>query len=83
MFDSGLNKHDLMFSDSAVKLLKIHKEEQNYRKWLGDYFNHLMETLHRYQCDTITGSPAPSINHPFVKYFVALIAILTSTAFLL
>ncbi|XP_064630505.1 melanotransferrin-like [Lineus longissimus] len=84
MFDSGLNKHDLMFSDSAVKLLKIPKEEQNYKKWLGDYFDRLMQMLHRYQCGSVTdSSPASSTNTSLVKYFVTLIAILTSTALLL
>lgn len=64
MFDSGEDKQDLIFSDSAVKLMVIPEELRTYEKWLGGYFVNLMDTLSRYQCAIGSGvnlSPVVSL----------------------
>ena len=50
MFDSGIWYTDLIFSDDAVRLMPIPKDQQNYRDWLGESFIAQIENLHRYTC---------------------------------
>lgn len=50
MFDSGIWYTDLIFTDAAVRLMKIPEERQNYKDWLGESFIAQIENLHRYTC---------------------------------
>ncbi|KAH9500928.1 hypothetical protein Btru_069227 [Bulinus truncatus] len=50
MFDSGLWYNDLIFSDAAVRLMKIPENQQNYKDWLGETFISQIENLHKYTC---------------------------------
>ncbi|XP_055863479.1 melanotransferrin-like [Biomphalaria glabrata] len=50
MFDSGIWYSDLIFTDAAVRLMKISPDRQNYKDWLGETFIAQIENLHRYTC---------------------------------
>jgi melanoma-associated antigen p97 len=50
MFDSGIWYTDLIFTDAAVRLMKIPKERQNYKAWLGESFLAQIENLQKYTC---------------------------------
>ncbi|CAG5129094.1 unnamed protein product, partial [Candidula unifasciata] len=50
MFDSGIWYTDLIFTDAAVRLMRIPEERQNYKDWLGESFLSQTENLHKYTC---------------------------------
>uniref|UniRef100_A0A0B7BCZ5 Transferrin-like domain-containing protein n=1 Tax=Arion vulgaris TaxID=1028688 RepID=A0A0B7BCZ5_9EUPU len=50
MFDSGIWYTDLIFTDAAVRLIRIPKERQNYKAWLGESFIAQIENLEKYTC---------------------------------
>ena len=63
MFDSGTWYTDLMFTDAAVRLMRIPADKQNYVVWLGESFISQIENLHKYTCVNPDGasSLAPSL----------------------
>ncbi|XP_074641603.1 melanotransferrin-like [Tubulanus polymorphus] len=52
MFDSGFDKYDLIFSDSAVRLVSIPPEMQNYKDYLGQQFMSVLKRINHFQCTT-------------------------------
>lgn len=50
MFDSGIWYTDLIFTDAAVRLMKVPPEKQNYRNYLGESFIAQVENLQKYTC---------------------------------
>nr|KAG5687663.1 hypothetical protein BaRGS_027555 [Batillaria attramentaria] len=50
MFDSGNWYSDLLFTDAAVRLMKIPEDRQNFRAWLEEDFIAQIENLHKYTC---------------------------------
>ncbi|XP_014782585.1 melanotransferrin [Octopus bimaculoides] len=57
MFDSGTYYNDLLFTDSAVRLMQLPEEKQNYKTYLGPNFISQIEALKQYTCMPIDGSP--------------------------
>lgn len=57
MFDSGTYYNDLLFTDSAVRLMQLPKEKQNYETYLGPNFISQIEALKQYTCMPIDGAP--------------------------
>ena len=57
MFDSGTWYTDLMFTDAAVRLMKIPPSKQHYLAWLGQDFVGQIENLHKYTCSASSFSP--------------------------
>ncbi|KAH9500931.1 hypothetical protein Btru_069230 [Bulinus truncatus] len=55
MFDSGLWYSDLIFTDAAVRLMKIPENQQNYKDWLGETFIAQIENLHSKIKVTLSG----------------------------
>lgn len=50
MFDSGIWYTDLIFTDAAVRLMRVPEDRQNYRDWLGESFLSQIENLQKYTC---------------------------------
>lgn len=50
LFDSGNWYNDLIFSDDAVRLMRLPKSMQDYRNYLGQDFINKVENLHKYTC---------------------------------
>ncbi|KAK7109961.1 melanotransferrin-like [Littorina saxatilis] len=50
MFDSGNWYSDLLFTDAAVRLMRIPEDRQNYKTWLQEDFIAQIENLHKYTC---------------------------------
>lgn len=50
LFDSGIIYNDLIFTDAAVRLMKINPAKQNYLSYLGPDFVNQIENLHQYSC---------------------------------
>lgn len=50
LFDSGTWYNDLIFSDDAVRLMRLDKSMQDYRNYLGQDFINKVENLHKYTC---------------------------------
>jgi len=50
MFDSGTWYSDLLFTDAAVRLMRIPEDKQTYQAWLGESFIAQIENLHKYTC---------------------------------
>ncbi|XP_025096209.1 melanotransferrin-like [Pomacea canaliculata] len=50
MFHSGNWYSDLLFTDAAVRLMKIPEDRQNYKTWLGENFIAQIENLQKYTC---------------------------------
>ncbi|KAK7465955.1 hypothetical protein BaRGS_00037493 [Batillaria attramentaria] len=72
MFDSGNWYSDLLFTDAAVRLMKIPEDRQNFRAWLEEDFIAQIENLHKYTCVN------PDSAHHFVPslFFVVLLSLL-------
>lgn len=72
MFDSGNWYTDLLFTDAAVRLMKIPEERQNYKAWLEEDFIAQIENLHKYTCVSPDGASSfvPSL------FFVVLLSLL-------
>jgi melanoma-associated antigen p97 len=45
LFDSGFGRQDLMFTDSATKLIWIDEDKQDYQVWLGRTFIRKVENI--------------------------------------
>jgi len=58
MFDSGTWYTDLLFTDAAVRLMRIPEEKQEYTAWLGESFIAQIENLHKYTCVNPDGAAA-------------------------
>ena len=56
MFDSGNLYSDLLFTDAAVRLMKIPESLQTYEAWLGEDFIAQITNLHKYTCVSPDGA---------------------------
>ncbi|XP_046549141.1 LOW QUALITY PROTEIN: melanotransferrin-like [Haliotis rubra] len=72
MFDSGTWYSDLMFTDAAVRLMRIPDNRQNYLDWLGEDFVAQIENLQKYTC--VNPSRAFSVSPSFL-FVAALVAV--------
>jgi len=52
MFDSGVDQDDLLFSDSTVRLVEIHPDNQTYQNYLGRTFLKAVNTLNQFDCSS-------------------------------
>ncbi|KAL8576233.1 hypothetical protein ACOMHN_006156 [Nucella lapillus] len=77
MFDSGNWYSDLLFTDPAVRLMRIPEDRQNYKTWLGEDFIAQIENLQKYTCVN-PDSGAHIIPSLFVVLLVPLLAKLMS-----
>lgn len=58
LFDSGKWYNDLIFTDDAVRLMRLPKNKQDYRNYLGQDFINKVENLHKYTCVPVKPSSA-------------------------
>ncbi|KAK6177967.1 hypothetical protein SNE40_012821 [Patella caerulea] len=63
LFDSGMAYTDLLFTDAAVRFMKIYPDQQNYKGWLGPDFVAQIENLQKYTC---VSADSPRIKTSFV-----------------
>uniref|UniRef100_A0A0L8GW35 Transferrin-like domain-containing protein n=1 Tax=Octopus bimaculoides TaxID=37653 RepID=A0A0L8GW35_OCTBM len=62
MFDSGTYYNDLLFIDSAVRLMQLPEEKQNYQTYLGPNFISQIKALKQYTCMPIDGNPTQRLS---------------------
>ncbi|KAK3096152.1 hypothetical protein FSP39_023802 [Pinctada imbricata] len=58
LFDSGTWYNDLIFTDDAVRLMKVPENRTNYLNYLGKDFVNQVEALHQYTCVPIKKNSA-------------------------
>ncbi|KAJ8317042.1 hypothetical protein KUTeg_004946 [Tegillarca granosa] len=73
MFDSTPWYGDLMFTDDAVRLIRIPESKQTYKDYLGADFVGQVENLHQYTCVPV--SSANTLKLSFI-YLIALFIII-------
>lgn len=73
MFDSTPWYGDLMFTDDAVRLIRIPESKQTYKDYLGADFVGQVENLHQYTCVPVDS--ANSIKLSFI-YLIAVYIIM-------
>ena len=73
IFDSGNWYSDLLFTDAAVRLMKIPEDRQNYKTWLGEDFIAQIENLQKYTCVSL-GSGSHVVPSLIIVLFVSLLA---------
>lgn len=67
LFDSGTWYNDLIFSDDAVRLMRLDKSMQDYRNYLGQDFINKVENLHKYTCVPVKPSKKSSSSHTSIS----------------